>query len=205
MPIPNLLVAPSLLPSQVEGGTASPDYRAWPELTVAAQRALEQLAAQRSALLAAQVPRMEQLWSGAGSERARETFEETLGLLTSRPWLSEDGGEPLVETLSTGRRSSSDGNDMTEYVRLNAIKRAADEGVRKLAHARARLSAVARRLEPRMTSIGADSEVSVAERRALESAARLAGAAAAASRHPLLAEDGGIDRRFTAALRQLPG
>ena len=202
MPIPNLLVATSLFPPAPPTGAAHASHGDWPELAAKVDRALAHLAAQRAALLTIQLPRVERLWSGRG-ERGRETFAETLELLAGSQTSSKHGAEPAVEALGVDSASASDAIPDAEYVRLNTIKAAADDGVRKLAHTRVRLSSIARRLELRLRSD--DAKLTVAERRALETGARLAAAAAVAARQPLLPGDGGIDRRYSTAMRQLPG
>jgi hypothetical protein len=202
MPIPTLLIGPSLLPLTIGNTATSLDSGGWPDLLAATEQSLERLTAQRTALLSSQLPRIVQLWVAAGAQHAQETFDETLGLLNSPPWPSSRDKGLSSDMLRSGANGASNQHPATEYVRLSAIKSAADEGVRKLAHARLRLSTIARRLELRTRE---GREFLAAERRAFESAARLAAAAAAAARHPLLAEDGGVDRRYSSALRQLPG
>jgi hypothetical protein len=90
---------------------------------------------------------------------------------------------------------------LAEAIRLEAIERAGAAGTQRLARARVRLSGMARRIAKHP----ADAADARPFQRLLEGSASLAASAAAAAAHPVVADDGGVDRRFRAALRQLSG
>lgn len=196
MPIPNLLVGPELL-AVAAGGDLAVGVE---QRLRRAQNALDQLGAQRRALLSEQIPRLAAVWKRADATSALETYRETLLLLagSDEALNAERGGHEVLPRLPPPAGGGGK-HALAEAIRFEAIERAGAAGVQRLAHARIRLSAMARRIDK-----GAGKEAgSRPFQRVLEGSATFAAAAAAAGLQPVLARDGGVDRRFTGALRRL--
>ena len=137
MPIPNLLVGPSLLAVAAAGDPAVDTER----YAASAQDALARLGAQRRALLSQQVPRLIALWEGLGATSASETYGNTLALLTGSEGAAtaEAIRDEVVVPLSPP--ANDDGKHaLVEIIRLQAVERASSAGLDALARARIRLS-----------------------------------------------------------------
>jgi hypothetical protein len=195
MPIPGPLVALTLSGIAAGDDTAAGLEKRW-ERT---QAALDQLRLQRKALLSRELPRLLDTLERVQGSSALETYRETLTLLSD----SEDAAATESvpdETLHdpTPTASTLENGNLFEAIRLRAIERASADGVRRFARARTRISTVGRRIDARASS----DQGTRSFERLLVGSASLAATAAAAATQPVVAADGGLDRRFLSALGQ---
>jgi hypothetical protein len=191
MSIPDLLLAPTLL-SMTVGANEPIESR-----LTKTQRSLDQLALQRRALLSGEMPRLIAAWEAQGADEARDTYRDALILLAGVE-MTPDARDLTPDVVTLTRSSAVSGADaLAEAVRIQVIARASRDGVSRLARSRIRISGMARRIgdepppSPRVLQ------------RLLGASPALAASAVAVASQPAVAGDGGVNRRFSDALRQL--
>jgi hypothetical protein len=169
-------------------------------------QALGWLDEQREAVHERTIPIVHAVWDrvDAGNE-ARSVYHERLSLGEENPNDAPANREDRVAIELIAQRDSPVDLPaaLREIIRFDATTAAARNGVEALAQLRLRLHGQCRRLE-RLAPVGKPvSAWGAHERRLLTASARIAGSAVALARLPAVGPDGGVDRRFAAALRRV--
>lgn len=214
MPLPISLVGPSLIslgnwepkdPTDQSDLASALEGRA--ELVDQCSRALTWLEEQRNAVNERTIPRVQAVWTRVDVENeATAAFHDRLSLVEGpgdapmSPARSVDDAVKLVAQTEAPRDLAT---ALAEMISLDATTAVATRAVEALARLRLRLYAQCRRLEELAEANKPVSTWTLHERRLLNASARVAGSAAGLARLPAVGPDGGVDRRFAAALRQL--
>jgi hypothetical protein len=214
MPLPISLVGLSFV-SQSNWGPKDPadrsdvagtlDRRA--ELVSRCSRALMRLEEQRDAVNERTIPRVQAVWARVDVENeARAVFHDRLSLSEApcdTPTSSERSVGEAIGLIAVPESPRDLPAALAEMICLDATTAAATRAVDALARLRLRLYAQCRRLEELAEANKPVSTWTLHERRLLNASARVAGSAASLAQLPAVGRDGGIDRHFVAALRQL--
>jgi hypothetical protein len=172
------------------------------------ERALDLLDEQRHAVLEGTIPRVEALWSrpADAGDAMRTAYEERLeGLGVQSPGAPGLRAEPaaLVARVAGSSEPVEPSVALGSNLRLEAVIATSIRGLEALAHMRASLAAQCRRLEAHAIADPSVGAWPVQAQRMLAATGSLAGAAAALAFLPVVGRDGGVERRFAAALLQV--
>lgn len=215
MPLPPSLIGPALITG---GGllrrrdqiTSDPEAlaRALSEragLSARCEWTLDLLDEQRRAVLEGTIPRLEAMWAriADADEAVRRIYEERLATFgADLPHAPDIRHEHAAVIAPISCEPPELAVVLGGNVRLEAVIAASTRALEALAHMRARLSAQCRRL----SDLAAESSIEswpLDARRTLAGTGSLAGAAAGLALLQVISSDGGIDRRFAAALLQV--
>lgn len=175
-------------------------------LIVVCETSLALLDEQRVAVADRSLPRLRELWHRLeDADDAAEVFadrreiagvtpDDIDAVASSRSELAGSAGPELLGELSEAYAA---------IARLRSVRASATQGTAALARFRVRLGSSCRRLEELAARTPSVAEWTQSQRRMLLTTASIGGAADALAALPVVARDGGIDRRFSAALRQM--